>query len=299
MNIAAPAYVMPVSNQIVQAGQLVAEPHPDRLFIDTHFGTELQDEIDNFREGHIHGAVYAQIRDVFAGPETPTSGSLPLPGIPRLREQVDAWQVGVDTEIIVYGPSPALAARGWWVLKWAGLRNVRILDGGLRAWELAGGAVAQGDSRPRPKRKSGPAILSPGNLPSIDIDDVERLDARTILIDARDETAYRSGCIPGAINLPASDQWTPSRLMRSSSEISELFKEAGVTPAAEVVVYCGGGVLSALVFMTLEAVGIQPRLFVGSWSQWSRFQERMASSAPYLRQLVENEKQQLKRRHRS
>lgn len=292
MNIAAPSHVMPVSSQIIQAGQLVAKPKADRLFVATYFGTDPQEEFVKFCEGHVHGAVYAQIRDVFAGPETPTSGSLPLPEIATLQAQINAWKVGKKTEVIVYGPSLALAARGWWVLKWAGLQNVRVMDGGMRAWEMAGGAVAQGESPPLSGYKSDPLVLTPGSLQAASIEEVENLPDETVLIDARDETAYMAGCIPGAVNLAASDLWTPMGLLRSSKEISDLFSEVGVRPGSDVVAYCGGGVLSALVFMTLETMGIQPRLFVGSWSQWSRYKDRMASSAPYLRNLVENSSEQ-------
>lgn len=275
MNVAAPAAVLPISEQIVQPAQLIANPHPDRLFIEARFGTDPAEERDAFREAHVHGAVHAQIRDVFAGPETATSGSLPLPDIDALRASVDAWNVGTGTQIIVYGPSPALAARGWWVLRWAGLENVRVLDGGLRAWELAGGALAQGDAPPRPPRRTDAPRLTPGNLPSIGIDEVEAALGSVSVIDARDETAYRSGCIPGALNVPAADQWTPSGLVRSAPEILAQFESAGIGPRSDVIVYCGGGVLSAFVFMMLQGAGANPRLFVGSWSQWSRYRERM------------------------
>lgn len=289
MNIAAPAQVSPVSGRIVQAGALLADPRADRLFIDVHLGTDPQEEIDSFREAHVHGAVYAQTREVFAGPETPESGSLPLPGVATLQAAIDDWHIGEETEIIVYGPSPALAARGWWVLTWAGLKHVRLLDGGLDAWARAGGPVAQGDAPPLPARRSAPVKLSPGHLPAVEIDGIDRLGPDAILIDARDEAAFRAGCIPGAVNLPAADQWTPGRLIRTGAEIAGLYRRAGVRADSDVVVYCGGGVLSALSFITLDTISARPRLFVGSWSEWSKNPARMAASAPYLAALARAE----------
>lgn len=276
-----------LGGHVVDADTLIATPHPDRLFIDLRLG-EPDEEIDSFRKSHIFGAVYGQIRDSFAAPPTPESGNLPLPAIDALQRVLDDWQVGAETEIVVYGPSPALAARGWWVLTWAGVPNVRLLDGGLAAWTKSGGAVAQGDAAPR-TRRSAPVRLSPDNLPSIVVADVAALDANTILIDARDEGAYLSGCIPNARNLPAADQWTPSRTFRSPREIRELYESVGVTPDSDVVVYCGGGVLSAMNFMTLAAVGARPRLYVGSWSEWCKCADRVASSARYLQGLAEQE----------
>ena len=288
MNVAAPAFVKPIGKEIAQPHELLSQAHPDRLFIDVRLG-EPDEEYQSYRDGHILGAEYGQIRDVFAGQPTSSSGILPLPGIADLQASLDNWNVGKDTQVIVYGPSPALAARGWWVLKWAGVENVRLLDGGLKAWEYAGGPVAQGHARPRPARQSAPLQLSEGNLATIDVCEVEALTASTILVDARDETSFLAGAVPSAINLPAADQWTPMRLLRSATEIRGIYEQAGITEQSDVVVYCGGGVLSALTFLTLQTVDTTPRLFVGSWSEWNKCKARMASSAAYSVALAQDE----------
>jgi thiosulfate/3-mercaptopyruvate sulfurtransferase len=256
------------STEVVQADELLAAGDADRLFIDVRLG-EPPDELESFRTSHIFGAVHAQIREVFAGPPTPTSGNLPLPSIETLQATLDRWGAGAKTEIIVYGPTPALAARGWWVLKWAGAK-VRILDGGLAAWIASGGPVAQGDAPPR-TRAAEPLKLSAGNMPTIEMADVDRLDQSTILIDARDESSFLAGHIPGARNLAASDQWNPTRKLRPAHVIADMYSRAGLAPGQPAVVYCGGGVLSALEVLTMAATtGVLPRLYVGSWSEWSR-----------------------------
>lgn len=280
---ASPFLALPrVSHQVVLPEELLAAPHPDRLFIDVRLGDPAE-ELESFRTAHIFGAVHAQIRDVFAAPPTAESGNLPLPELAALERTLAEWGVGEKTQVIVYGPSPALAARGWWVLRWAGLTDVRILDGGLAGWVSAGGAVAQGDAPPRPARASQPPRLSAGAMRQALVGEVEALGPQTILIDARDEASYLAGYIPGARNLPAADQWTPSRKLRTAREIAEIYAKAGITPDSDVVVYCGGGVLSAFCVMTLEGAGITPRLFVGSWSEWNKCPNRLARTADHMR----------------
>lgn len=267
-----------LSDQIVQAEDLLARPRVNRLFIDTYLG-DPDDASRSFREAHIHGAVYAQIREVFAGPPTPASGTLPLPAPERLQQQLRDWGVDADTEIVVYGPSMALAARGWWVLRWAGLQQVRVLDGGLKAWVAQGGALAQGDAAPRPPARGAPLVLHPGQMPCIAVAQVEQLGTGSLLLDARDESAFLAGAIPGARHLPAGDQWTPGAQLRSVGELRALYDQLGALGHRDVVAYCGGGVLSALLVLTLSALGTTPRLYVGSWSEWSRDAARMARSA--------------------
>lgn len=268
-----------LTQDIVQPEELLTQPRTDRLFIEARLGADPDEEYQNYLDNHIHGAVYAQIREVFASPPTSTSGSLPLPALSELQRTLRHWQVGPETEIIVYGPSPALAARAWWTLRWAGLSKVRLLDGGLRAWTSAGGPVAQGTFVPAKRRSAEELVLQADSLPQIQVSEMEQLPESVVLIDARDESAYLAGHIPLARNLPASELWTPSGALRTVDEVRGLFESVGVTENADVVVYCGGGVLSALEVLLLQALGVQPRLYVGSWSEWGRSPARIARSA--------------------
>lgn len=264
---------------IVQPETLLLQPSSNRLFIEARLGTDLEEEYRNYRDNHIMGAVYGQIRDVFASPPTDTSGSLPLPKIEDLQETLRRWQVDPETEIVVYGPSMALAARAWWTLRWAGLPRVLILDGGIKAWAAAGGPVEQGEYVPPPRASAANLDLQPGQLPQVLVSELESLPESVVLIDAREENAYLAGHIPGAKNLPASELWTPAGALRTVNQVRRLYEEVGVTSESDVVVYCGGGVLSALEALTLNALGYRSRLYVGSWSEWGRSSERMARSA--------------------
>jgi len=268
-----------LTDYIIQPEVLLGQENLNRLFIDVRLGNRPEEELKNYRESHIQGAVYGQIRDVFAGEPTLHTGNLPLPRLDKLESELKSWGVDEDTEIILYGPSMALAARGWWILRWAGLSNVKVLAGGLRAWINQGGALAQGDFVPTRRATSENLKLKTGQLPEIHVGEVMTLLPDVILIDARDESSYLAGCIPRARNLPSSEQWTPAMNLRTIDEIRQLYKDVGVRKDSDVVVYCGGGVLSAFSVLTLSALGIVPRLFVGSWSEWNKDPKRMAMSA--------------------
>jgi thiosulfate/3-mercaptopyruvate sulfurtransferase len=268
-----------LTDDVVRAEDLLAQPRAKRLFIEARLGTDPKLELQAFKEQHIHGAVYAQIRDVFAAEPDERSGNLPLPELATLQRKLQAWGVDEHTEVVLYGPTPALAARGWWVLKWAGVRDVKVLDGGIRSWVNHGGAVAQGEGR-SPLPPGAAALELAGNaMPQVLVEDVEALGSEVLLVDARDEPSFRAGCIPHAVNLPSSEQWTPSAALRSVDEIRSLYKAIGALGDRPVVIYCGGGVLSALAVLTLSSLRSRPGLFVGSWSQWMKCPQRMARSA--------------------
>lgn len=248
----------------------------DVLFVEVRAGADT--DLADYRSGHIPGAVYASVREIFAGEGSPTAGSLPLPELEVLQARVAAWNVSDTTEIVVYGPQPAWVARGWWVLTWAGLSRVRLLDGGLDAWKAAGGALQQGDA-PARAAAAKPVTLTAGHLPTIEVDDVAAAAERGILLDARDAASYAAGPaaagqppaghIPGARNLPSSLAWDQNGKLRSQAELTDLFGSVGVAPASTVTAYCGGGVAAAYDVLALRAVGIIAKLYVGSWSQYS------------------------------
>lgn len=272
-----------LTSNVTNAAVLLASPNANRLFIDMRLG-EPAEEYRSYLEQHIHGAVHAQIRDVFASPPDFTTGNLPLPDISQLQAQLRTWGVNTETEIIVYGPSLALAARGWWTLRWAGLKNVKVLDGGVREWIVQGGAVAQGDYAPRLTKQGEAISLAPGHLPQIQVDDLERLAMPYTVIDARDETSYSQGHLPYAVNVPSAKQCTPSGRLRTVKEVQDVYAALGIHKEQSVVIYCGAGVLSALSVLLLDALGVRPCLYVGSWSQWARTPERIARSLQAARE---------------
>lgn len=225
----------------------------------------------------------------FASPGGGRAGSRPLPEIAELQRKVRAWGINQDSEIIVYDHDGGLqAARAWWVLRWAGLSRVRVLDGGFAAWQNAGLAVQRGPTPITP----GNASLSAGHMPQLDEDQAAALARSGVLLDTRIRPNYEGGPaltgqaprghIPGAISLPAPDQLNSQGNFLDDVALLRQFNQLGVQADRPVGVYCGAGVSAAHAVLTLACMGISAPMYVGSWSAWSADPERPVArgSAP-------------------
>jgi thiosulfate/3-mercaptopyruvate sulfurtransferase len=166
--------------------------------------------------------------------------------------------------VVVYDAATSVAAaRGWWLLRYFGHPDVRVLDGGLRAWVEHGGALQTEVPSPAP----GDFVALPGAMPMLDADGAARLAERGTLLDARAPARFRgeqepvdpvAGHIPGAVNLPGSEV----------VDETGRFGELGIRLDGEVGAYCGSGVSAAHLVLALERAGYRAALYVGSWSEW-------------------------------
>ncbi len=235
-----------------------------------------------YREGHIPGAVYADLDSELAAPPSgAVGGRHPIPPIEDLQVAARRWGINDGVPVVVYDDSGNLAAaRAWWLLRWAGLSDVRLLDGGLAAWQAEGLRTTTGDGgRPR----AGTVTLTGGNLPVATIDDVAAGTAT--LLDARAGERYRgdvepvdprAGHIPGARSAPTVDNVDGTGRFRSADDLRRRFTDLGIIPGdgREVIVYCGSGINAAHEIAALAVVGVDATLFPGSFSQWSSDPDR-------------------------
>jgi thiosulfate/3-mercaptopyruvate sulfurtransferase len=249
--------------------------------LDVRWWLDRPDGRPAFREGHVPGARYADLDTQLAEHGNPAAGRHPLPSRETLQAAVRDWGIDDGDTVVVYDDVANLASgRAWWVLRDAGIADVRVLDGALAAWTDAGFDLEEGDA---PAVRPGTAVVSPGTLPVLGIDDV--LDhARTgLLLDARAGERFRgevepmdprAGHIPGAVSAPTTQNNDESGRFRSPDELRERFAALGAEPGATVGVYCGSGVSAAHEAIALSLAGYRPVLYPGSWSQWSQHPDR-------------------------
>ncbi|WP_022883149.1 sulfurtransferase [Gryllotalpicola ginsengisoli] len=236
-----------------------------------------------FERGHIPGALYVDLETELAAPPAdrrPEDGRHPLPAIDDLETVVRSWGVDEGDTVVVYDDLKNLsAARAWWLLRYAGVRDVRLLDGALRAWKNAGGAVETG---PGDAPVPGTITLRYGALPALSLDEVPEFAASAPLLDARAAERYRgetepvdprAGHVPGAISAPTTANVDAEGRFLTPGELRARFEDLGLTDASAVGVYCGSGVTAAHEAVALALAGYEPRLFPGSWSQWSNHPE--------------------------
>lgn len=239
---------------------------------------------EQYLDAHLPGAVYVDLETELAAVPSPEHGRHPLPRVADLQVAVRRWGLRTGDLCVAYDDAGGTsAARAWWLLRWAGVDDVRLLDGGLAAWRAAGGPVERGEVTAEP----GDIELVPRRLPVIDIDDVAEFTADGILLDARAAERYRgeiepvdprAGHIPGAVSAPTTDNLDDGGRFRTASELRERFAELGVDGRRPVGVYCGSGVTAAHEVAALAVVGIEASLYPGSWSQWSADPDRPAAT---------------------
>lgn len=239
-----------------------------------------------YEQGHLPGAWFADLETVFADPPG-DRGRHPLPELRNLQSLLRRAGADLDSRIVVYdGGNSMSAARAWWVLRDAGLTDVSVLDGGLAAWQEAGGEVT---SEPPSPTGSSDIDLSRGHLGVLTASQAGRLAQRGKLIDARAPERYRGdeepidpvgGHIPGAINLPTSGNLGADQCFLGGTELRSRFADAGVDDDGEVGVYCGSGVTAAHEILALHEAGIEALLYPGSWSEWVLDPSRPVATGP-------------------
>lgn len=226
-----------------------------------------------YAAGHFPGAPHLCLDEALAGPPG-DGGRHPLPDPDVLEAALRACGVDDGDTVVVYDQQTSLAAaRAWWVLRWAGLEDVRVLDGGLAAWQRAGHPVTTEPATPAPGR----VTVRAGSLPVVEVEDVPDAAIGGVLLDVRAAERFRgenepidpvAGHIPGAVNLPMSHLLHEDGTFRPADEIARIAAEAGVDGTRPVTTSCGSGVTAAQMTLALTTAGIDSTPYVGSWSGW-------------------------------
>ncbi|WP_069169173.1 sulfurtransferase [Streptomyces griseus] len=269
---------------IITASEYVSEstgPRPPVL-LDVRWQLGGPHGREDYEAGHISGAVFVDLDAELAGPAG-SGGRHPLPDPEDFGAVMRRAGVSQGTPVVVYdGGQGWAAARAWWLLRWAGHADVRLLDGGLAAWtgELSSETPdpAPGDFRPEP-----------GALPLLDADGAAALAHSGLLLDARAPERYRGdvepidrvgGHIPGAVCAPTAGNVAEDGRFLSAAALASRFAALGADGKAEVGVYCGSGVSGAHEVLALEIAGQRAALYAGSWSEWSADESRPVATGP-------------------
>ncbi|OWJ69182.1 sulfurtransferase [Inquilinus limosus] len=256
---------MPVLISAAELGRLQDTGAP-LVILDARFDVARQDIRPAVETPHIPGALYVDVATELAGDPTALSGRRPLPQIRDLQRDARRWGIDPDSIVVVYDENRNIqAARVWWVLRWAGVKDVRLLNGGFGAWT--------GEGRPTMVTVKVPATgtvtLSAGHLPVVDAAGAAAVAGQGILLDARARDAYLAGHIPGAVNVPSAESLGTGGVFKAVEDLRARFADAGVDGSRPVAAYCGAGIASAHAVAVLASLGIEAALYPGSWSAWS------------------------------
>lgn len=261
------------SNHIVSAEELRDELlHGGVIVLDIRISAHGRGGRDLYLNGHIPGALFVDLDVDLCGTATAQSGDRPLPETDSLTESLRRWGITPESSVVVYDDSrSAPAGRAWWILRWAGLSRVRLLDGGLTAWTDAGERLATGEEQaPR-----GTIIARPGQLQIISTSRIPAVSRNGVLLDARPPELYGGvseggGHIPGAVSASVFDDLDHTGKLREESVLRARYETLGVIAGGtSAVTYCGSAVAAALQVLVLSTIGVEAALYVGSFSQWT------------------------------
>ena len=272
---------MPVAQLISPQALNERQAHPGLVILDCRFALEDPEYgLSSYAEGHIAGAQFADLeRDLSGRVIKGVTGRHPLPEPSALLEQLRAWGINQDSDVVLYDDGPgAFAARAWWLLAWLGKRDgVFILDGGLKAWHAAGFKL----TTDKPVVVPGTFDGQPDNHLVLSAEQLQtRLGQPGLtLIDARAKPRFRgevepidpvAGHIPGAQCAAFNENLDSSGRFLPAEQLKQRFTEqlAGRSPD-ELVAYCGSGVTACHNLFALGLAGYPlGKLYAGSWSEW-------------------------------
>jgi thiosulfate/3-mercaptopyruvate sulfurtransferase len=246
--------------------------------------------LEQYRAGHIPGAVYASLSHDLSAPPSGTNGRHPLPCVEELEVTFGRMGISAGTQVVIYDQDAGMyASRMWWMLRYVGHDAVAVLDGGWAKWTREQRPVRAGDEQ-RPPAQFTAHRRKEMRLP---VDRVEAAlgDSSVLLVDARaperfegrNETLDRAaGHIPGATNHFYKRNVTEAGVMLPPEQLRQQFEETlGGRSPDRVVMYCGSGVTACQNLLAMEHAGLAgAKLYAGSWSEWSSDPKRPVETGP-------------------
>jgi len=227
-----------------------------------------------YLQAHIPGARFLDIDEVS---DRANPAPHMLPTAEQFAAAMERLGIGSGDRIVVYDNSPTrTAARGWFMLRHFGARDVAILDGGFQKWTAEGRPTESGEPPPRTARFAA----KPNDSEIVTKQQILSGEVMTPILDARGAGRFEGaepdprpgvepGHIPGACNLPFAALYNDDGTFKPPDEIRRLFAAADVDPTRPFVATCGSGVTANSLIFAAHLLGHDGnKLYDGSWSEW-------------------------------
>jgi thiosulfate/3-mercaptopyruvate sulfurtransferase len=263
-----------MNSTLISAKELHAQLGKNTLVIDCRFNLADKNQgLLHYTQGHIPGAYYFDLEQDFSSPVQLHGGRHPLPNTEQLQQKLRCAGANQHTTIICYDNSRmAYAAHAWWLLCYLGHTHVHILDGGFNAWLEFNGAV---DKR-EPPVKAGTFTAKIQENWTVARNDI--VTNHFHLIDSREPRRFQgleepidpiAGCIAGAVNYPWQEITTEQGFIKPIAW--QITHWQTLTTHENLVAYCGSGVTACVNILSLHLLGINVKLYPGSWSDWCSY----------------------------
>lgn len=231
---------------------------------------------------HLEGAFFVDINSQLADIKATAKdgGRHPLPSPENFCRTLGKLGISPESRVVIYDDKQGAnaAARFWWMLKAVGHAQVQVLDGGIEAAVKIGFPLSDKQETP----KCGEYECNEWKLPIADLTEVEKAsdDGNFLIVDVREAPRYNgeiepldqvAGHIPNAKNIPFTENLDADGFFLSPEKLREKYaKELENFPKENIIVHCGSGVTACHTLLALTSAGFEmPKLYVGSWSEWS------------------------------
>lgn len=263
---------------IIQPSELVYLNPDEFILFDASAGSKAR-----YDENHLAGAFYIDLNTDLANiGDFALGGRHPLPTLAHFAEVLGKFGIDKNSHVIIYDDKNGgnAAARFWWMLKSIGHEKVQVLNGGFDAAIKTGFATNSLKSK---AKSQNPYPIDSWQLTVADINEVE-IASKTgnqTIIDVRDASRYAglaepidliAGHIPGAINFPFTQSLDENGFFFNPKVLRKVLEMSleDINPE-NTIVHCGSGVTACHLLLAMDYAGIEiPKLYVGSWSEWSR-----------------------------
>jgi thiosulfate/3-mercaptopyruvate sulfurtransferase len=228
----------------------------------------------DYDKGHIPGAVSLPVVDTF-DPEKDKN-------YPDTKEKLEALfgnkGIGNDVRIVTYDSGNGTDTTGgrlFWTLEYTGHTNVAVLDGGLKAWQAAGGEISTEAVSVAPAKFT--SKIDPAKMPTKEQCELAIGDPTKVVLDTRSPEEFRGedvrakfgGHIPGAVNIDYRTNYTSAGTLKPPAELRQMYESKGVTPNKEVIAHCQTGQRSSTTYWVLRLLGYNKvGNYAGSWIEW-------------------------------
>ncbi len=260
----------------------------DFILVDASFGPTAR---TNYETMHLKNALFIDLNSELAEIDTDVAkgGRHPLPNISNFAKTVGELGISPDSHVIIYDAKNGslAAARFWWMLKAIGHAKVQVLNGGIQQALAINFPTSSGFEN---RNSRTPYPVDQWLLPIATMDEVEHVANRSDfrVIDVRESDRYNgitepidliAGHIPGAINIPFTENLDDDGLFLPPAILKKKYeKEIENRTSENVIFHCGSGVTACHSLLALAYAGFEiPKLYVGSWSEWSRNNKKMVT----------------------
>jgi thiosulfate/3-mercaptopyruvate sulfurtransferase len=268
---------------IIQPQDLFKLNPSDYILFDASAGSKAR-----YDENHLAGSFYIDLNTDLADikSDAANGGRHPLPTPEQFGITLGRFGIDKASHIITYDDKNGsnAAARFWWMLKAVGHEKVQVINGGFDAAVKAG--FPTDNKQPKIESLSKYSVGSyqlavadicevekaskTGDQAIVDVRSKERFDGLTEPID------LIAGHIPGAINIPFTENLDDDGLFLEPKALHEMYSKALANDANHTIVHCGSGVTACHMLLAMDYAGLKiPKLYVGSWSEWSRNEKEM------------------------